>query len=65
MDICERTSKFVQLTPRQKRITYGRPAYYHAVRSYLSDLRGEGYVTQNTEGLYTLTAAGIGTIKLN
>jgi predicted transcriptional regulator len=53
------------LTPRQKRITYGRPAYYHAVRSYLSDLRAKGYLTQDSEGLYVLTSAGIPAVKLN
>jgi hypothetical protein len=58
IEICRRVAKFVNLMPKQLRVTYGRPAYYHAVRSYLSNLSQAGYVTNNGDATYTLTSRG-------
>jgi hypothetical protein len=65
IDICERTSKFIQLTARHGEITYGRPRYYHGVRSYLSNLLDDRYVIRKAKGVYSLTPAGMAAIKSN
>ncbi len=63
VDICKRTSAFIHLNPPALKVTHGRPAYYHAVRSYLSNLQQAGYMTRAGRGLYRLTPRGTAAIK--
>ena len=55
--------KFLNLTKRHLRITYGRPAYKHDVRSNIANLKQAGELKWISRGCYSLTEKGIERIE--
>jgi hypothetical protein len=52
--------KYIELGPEHlKETPYGgRPAYQHAVRSYISNLCDSGYLLRLDRGVYSITEKG-------
>jgi hypothetical protein len=59
-DVYKTVGLFKELTPQHRRATVygGRPAYYHQVRSHLTNLCQSGDLINNSDAQYSLTPKG-------
>lgn len=55
---------FLKMTKKHLRITYGRPAYRHQVRSHIANLQQAGELIRISRGRYSLTEKGMRRIDI-